>query len=297
MNSRRAQGYSASSRRAQSCDVFTQGFNQSKKKEREFNNKSQMSSLKKSKLGSRTQACRSQFGSGVSRPFRGARWARPAAWLLTPRHLCRPWLLRRQLSLSRCASAALLTAMLTAQLNVAPLTVANPRDPAHRKRGVTRRQRAQRVRHSAQRVRHSEQPSTLSTSNKPQRTPSGCKRSLQRQRQRQRCSPQRQRQRWPIAAPADRYRRLLQPRLHVTAAFLQARRHLMATISHSAAIAEGHGGATAAGPHGWMMSPTGKNIVLEDGEVIPFVPRARSGRGNPTRGATRFVQRRSRGVP
>ena len=119
---------------------------------------------------------------------------------------------------------ALVTALLTALLTVAPLTVANPRDPAHRKRGVTRRQRAQRVRHSAQRVRHSEQPSTLSTSNKPQRTPSGCKRSLQRQRQRQRCSLQRQRQRWPIAAPADRYRRLLQPRLHVMAAILQTRR-------------------------------------------------------------------------
>ena len=120
-----------------------------------------------------------------------------------------------------------------------------------------------------------------------------CRRSFRiRQRQRQRCSLQRQRQRWPIAAPADRYRRLLQPRLHVMAAILHGR-HLMATISHSAAIAEGHGGATAAGPHphGWMMSPTGKNIVLEDGEVIPFVPRARSGRGNPTRGATRAPHR------
>jgi len=63
VNSRRAQGYSANSRRAQNCDVFTQGFNQPKKKEREFNNKSQMSSLKKSKLGSRTQACRSKFCS------------------------------------------------------------------------------------------------------------------------------------------------------------------------------------------------------------------------------------------
>ena len=52
-----------------------------------------------------------------------------------------------------------------------------------------------------------------------------CRRSFRiRQRQRQRCSLQRQRQRWPIAAPADRYRRLLQPRLHVMAAILQTRR-------------------------------------------------------------------------
>ena len=118
-----------------------------------------------------------------------------------------------------------------------------------------------------------------------------CRRSFRiRQRQRQRCSLQRQRQRWPIAAPADRYRRLLQPRLHVMAAILH-RRHLLATISHSAAMADGTGGSRGTGDgRGWMMSPSlsigigsEKNISLQDGEVIPSVQRVRSGRGDPTR--------------
>ena len=65
------------------------------------------------------------------------------------------------------------------------------------------------------------------------------------------------------------------------AAIIQPRR----MISHSEAIAHGHG----AGTHGWTMHPTlivkdgGTNLILEDGEVIPSAQRVRSGRGDPTR--------------
>ena len=65
------------------------------------------------------------------------------------------------------------------------------------------------------------------------------------------------------------------------AAIFQPRR----MISHSEAIAHGHG----AGTHG-VTIPTlsvkdgGTNLILEDGEVvIPSAQRVRSGRGDPTR--------------